>query len=349
MLDVAGQRALEAPEVAELDVLVDNAVGVELPGQAICGLAALEDLLVGHEARAFARDEVVAADLDESGLLVVQLYHFPAGEHAEAEAVERYERACILEHAGKVGVVHLGADDAHTAAVPGLRVDLAVADFLQGLLQVGQDELLRTAEAYHVDDVELVAGDGRILELAELAYLRYDPADLVVAGHGITQSGVGNVHAQLLVHRVEHPVLHLGDVVLEGVVRILIRDIRVGNEEIRLLYALEQLDILHAAVHLRAGVDAADAVQEVVAALDCPLQQCAAVLTGVVRHVIRGYVYTARVRRAHSHGEAVVYVEKHLRHVVAGVAQSELALILSLADQLVVSLLEQVLKVDQML
>ena len=197
--------------------------------------------------------------------------------------------------------------------------------------------------------MELIAGDGRIVELAELAYLRDYPADLVVARNGIAQRGVRDVHTQLLVHRVEHAVLHLGDVVLEGVVGVLIGDVRVGDEEVRLVNALEQLDILHAAVHLRTCVDAADAVQEVVAALDRPLQQGAAILAGVVGHIVRGYVHTAGIGRAHSHGEAVVYVEKHLRHVVAGEAQRELAVLLSLADQLVIRLVEQVLKVDQML
>src|SRR5699024_8706458 len=102
---------------------------------------------------------------NESGLLVVQLNDLAAREHAEAEAVERYERACILEHTGEVGVVYLGADYAHTAAVPGLCVGLAGLYLLEGLFEVGEYQLLRAAETHHVDDVELVTGHGRILEL----------------------------------------------------------------------------------------------------------------------------------------------------------------------------------------
>src|SRR5699024_6225900 len=84
-LYVAGQRALEAPEVAELDVLVYYAVGIVLTGEAVGGLAALLNLLIAHKARAFACDEIVAADLPERALLVVELYYLAAGEHAEAE------------------------------------------------------------------------------------------------------------------------------------------------------------------------------------------------------------------------------------------------------------------------
>ena len=167
-----------------------------------------------------------------------------------------------------------------------------------------------------------------------------------MARDGLTQGGVGDVHAQLLVHHVQHPVLHLDNIVLQGVIRILVRDIRVRHEEIGLVDALEKLNVLHAAVHLRAGVHAADAVQEIVAPLDGPLDQGAAVLTCVVRHVIRRHVDAARIRRAHPDREAVVYIEQHLGHVIAGVAEGEHAFLLSLAHQLVVGVLKQILKVD---
>ena len=120
ILYMAGQRALKAPEVAELDVLVYDAVGVVLPGQPVGSFAALLYLLIRHEARAFACDEIVAADLPEGGLLVIELYDLAAREHTEAETVEAYERAGLLEHAGEVRVVDLAAHDATRQRYQGL-------------------------------------------------------------------------------------------------------------------------------------------------------------------------------------------------------------------------------------
>ena len=84
------------------------------------------------------------------------------------------------------------ADYADAAAVPGLRIRLALFDLRQRLLQVRQDQPLRAAEAHHVDDVELIARDGRVGLFAQLAELGYDLADLVVPRHGVAQSGVGD-------------------------------------------------------------------------------------------------------------------------------------------------------------
>ena len=66
--DVGDERALEAPVVAVLHLLVDDALGVELLGQAVGGLAALEHLLVGDVAGALGVLHDVQADLAQGVL-----------------------------------------------------------------------------------------------------------------------------------------------------------------------------------------------------------------------------------------------------------------------------------------
>lgn len=68
-LDVAGQSPLKSPEVTELDLFVDNALGAVLPGQPVRRLPALEDLLVAHEPGALGYLQIVAADLGENILV----------------------------------------------------------------------------------------------------------------------------------------------------------------------------------------------------------------------------------------------------------------------------------------
>ena len=52
---------------------------------------------------------------------------------------------------------------------------------------------------------------------------------------------------------------------------------------------------------------------------------------------------------AQTHREAVAYVEQRLRNMVAGIAEGEVAFRLCLLHQLVVGVLKQTFKVDQML
>ena len=99
---------------------------------------------------------------------------------------------------------------------------------------------------------------------------------------------VGRIHAVGLGQHVQEAVADLLDVVLEGVVLDFVRDVAVGNQHLLVGHVggSDQLDVLHAAVHLRAGVHTSDGVEEVIAALDRTLHECSAVLAGVVGHVV---------------------------------------------------------------
>ena len=122
-----------------------------------------------------------------------------------------------------------------------------------------------------------------------------------------------------------------------------------GDEEVGLVVDLQDLEVLHGAVHHRAGVHADHGVQELVTALDAAFHERSGVLAGVVGHVVGGDVDGAGVGCAQTYREAVAEVEQDLRHVVAGIAESDAALLLSLSDQLIVGVLKQFFKENQML
>ena len=286
--DMACQRALECPEIAELHGFVDDAFGTVLGGETVDRVAALLDLLLAHVTRALRSLQVVGADLRKDIVRVVELDDFTARRAAEAETVGNDHRAGVFDHAGHVEVVDLGADEGHTAAIPRLGVDFSLLDLCQRFLQVREDLALRAAVSNQVEDMELITGDGRILELAHVADLGDDLADLIVLGNSLAQRLVGRIHAVGLGQNVQEAVADLRDVVLEGVVLDFVRDVAVGNEHLLVGHVggSDQLDVLHAAVHLRAGVHTSDGVEEVIAALDRTLHECSAVLAGVVGHVV---------------------------------------------------------------
>ena len=288
-------------------------------------------------------------DLAQSVLVVLELDDLAAGSGAEAVAVGHDQSAAALDELGELRIVDLGADYRNAGTERRLLVGLALLQLLQGLTQVRQDESLRTGVGNEVDDVELIAGDDGVLCLAHLCHLGDDGADLVVLCDCLTDSGVGGVHTVDLGQLVEHMDTHLLDVGVESVVGDFVGDVAVGHEEVGLLVDLQDLKVLHCTVHHGAGVNAYHRVEELVAALDAALDERACELAGVVGHVVGCDVDGAGVRRAQTHREAVAYVEQRLGNMVAGIAEGEVAFRLCLLHQLVVGVLKQTFKVDQML
>ena len=328
MHDVAHQRALEAPVVAVFHLLVDDAVGVELPGQTIRGVPALLHLLVGDVAGALGMLHNVQADLGQGVLVVPEVDDLPPGGGAEAVAVGHHQRAAALDRLG---------------------VGLAGLQLLQRLPQVGEDQLLGAGEAHQVQHMELIAGDNGVIGPTHLADLADDGADLVMLCHRLADGGVGGIHAVLLRQRLQHTAAHLPDVGIQCVVRHFVRDVAVGDKEVGLVVHLQDLEMLHGAVHHGAGVHAGQRVQKLVAALHTALYQRTGILAGVVGHIIGGDVQRACPRCAQTHGKAVAEVEQRLGHMVAGIADGQPAIRLRLLHQLVVGVFQQILKVDQML
>ena len=116
------------------------------------------------------------------------------------------------------------------------------------------------------------------------------------------------------------------------------------DKEFLLAVDLQDLEVLHGAVHGRAGVHADHRIQELVTTLDCTLDERTCVVTGIV-----GDIQRTGLGCSESHRDAVVYVEEDLRNVIAGVTEDDAAVLLRLPHQLVVGVFQKVFKVDQML
>ena len=289
------------------------------------------------------------AELRKYVVGVVELNDLAARRGAEAVAVGNYERAAVFNELGEHGIVDLAADDGNTGAVPGLCIDLALFDLGKRLAQVRQDKRLRAGVGDQIENVVLVAGDGRIFHLAHLADLGKDAADFVVLLHGLAQRLVRRVRAELFLHNIEHTIAHLLHIGLERVVGNLEGNVRVGHEEVGLVVYLQDFKVLHSAVHHGAGVHADHGVQKLVAALDGALGERSGELAGVVRHVVRCNVDGAGVRSAETDGEAVANVEDRFGDMVAGVPHGQIPFRGCLSHKLVVGIIQKLLKVDQML
>lgn len=142
----------------------------------------------------------------------------------------------------------------------------------------------------------------------------------------------------------------LQDVQVQAVVVRLHRDLHVLEEELRLVLAhgLEQLHVLHGAVHHRAAVRRNHAVGKVVAAFNGALEQRAAVLTQEAGHIIRGHFHRAGARCAQARRESAGQVQQRLGRVFAGIGNADLPLVLRLSNQVIVRFLQKVFEVQKM-
>ena len=195
----------------------------------------------------------------------------------------------------------------------------------------------------------LIAGDNGVFSLAHIADLGEDLAHFVVLLDCLADSLIGGIDAELLVQVIQNMLLHLDFICVEGIVNYLEGNVHVSYKELLLRVDLQDLEVLHCAVHHGAGVYADHCIEELIAALDCTLYECACVLAGVVGHVVGRDVDRACFRCAQTHGETVAYVEKCFGNVIASVAKADIALSLSLLYQLVVGILKKTFEVDQML
>ena len=102
-------------------------------------------------------------------------------------------------------------------------------------------------------------------------------------------------------------------------------------------------------LHGRAALGAEERIEVVVAALNGALEDGADIRADTAGHVVGRNVGRLAARRAQAAREAAGQVQQRLRHEIAGVAQGVFPLRLGLLYQLVVGLLQQILKIDQML
>ena len=199
-------------------------------------------------------------------------YLIAAGDGAEAVAVGHNIRAAALKEFGEVGIVYLAAGDHNAGAERELWLRLAGLDLLQRLAQVGEYQILGTCEADELDNVELIARDGRIRELAHIADLGDDAADLVVLLNGGAQLLLREVHAVHAPQRLDDLLLYLAAEVARVPRGFLQRHVDEAGEEFFLRDELAVVEILLHAVHRRAAFLTEQRVDEVIAALEGALK-----------------------------------------------------------------------------
>jgi hypothetical protein len=255
--------------------------------------------------------------------------------------------AAAFDQLGELGVIVLGAGQNDLAAERALLIGLAGLEFLGRFLQHREDQFLRADQRAELDDLELIARDGRVVELAVITDLIDDRADLIVQVDGLHERLVGDVDTEFLVQRIEDVGLKLAFIVLNAVLISLERHVGERHEEVRILDDVHVVKVLLETAGDRAGLGAEISIQEVVAAFECALEEAAAVMAGTAGHVICSHVRRSAFRRSQTDCKAAGQVEQNFGHEVAGVTQRSLAVCLSLPDQLVVGLLEQVFKCDQ--
>ena len=185
-----------APELTEFHALDDDAVRLILFYHGFKHIGPLVDLLLGHEARAEVRLEVVAADRLEGRFTLSDFDLLPARDRAEAVAVSDDAGAAELEQLGELGVVDLrtGQDDSGAEFRFGIRGP--VADLFERFAQIRQDQPVRTDFTDELDEVELIARDRRVVEFPEVPDLGDDGTDFVVVFDGREQCFIGRVDPQ---------------------------------------------------------------------------------------------------------------------------------------------------------
>ena len=199
--------------------------------------------------------------------------------------------------------------------------------------------------------MEFVAGYSRLSLLAHITYLTDYAADLVMLLDRLSYRGIGNVNAVLLVQRLEDVVLALQHKEVHAVFVRLERDLHVLVEEavVPLAHGSEQLHILDAAVHHGAAVGGDNAVGKIVSAFDGTLKQCPRRLAQEACHVVGRNVHRAGVRCEQAHAECVAEIHQRLRRILADICDADLPLLLGLIYQLIISFLQEVFKVSQIL
>ena len=149
----------------------------------------------------------------------------------------------------------------------------------------------------------------------------------------------------------EDMVFALESVEVQAVVVGLHGYLHILKEELFLVLAqsLQQLHVLDGAVHHRAAVGSDEAVGKVVAALDSALKQGAAVLAEEAGHVIGRHFHGTGARCAQTRGKRARQVQQRLGCVLADVCHADFSLALRLQDKLILSFLQEIFKIEQVL
>ena len=266
-------------------------------------------------------------------------YLLPAGQRAEAVAVGYDARTAHLDKLCKLRIVDLGAYEHDLCSVVGLLVRFAGLELLSRLAQLIDDEVLRAYERYELDDVELVAGDGRVIELAVAADLGYEAADLVMALDSVHELFVGIVDAIGFLHGRYDLLFDLAAEISGVPVALLYRHVDARGKEFFVGNELAVLKILLHAVHCGAAFLTYQGGDKIVSAFKRTLEYALGIRAGAVCHIIGRKIRVRAARCAQSYSEAALNIEQRLGYVRAVIGKRKLALGARLLNKRVVCLL----------
>ena len=142
--------------------------------------------------------------------------------------------------------------------------------------------------------MELIAGDGGIVELTIIADLVDELADLVVLLDSCLYCLVGNIDAEVFLQLAEDMVLELIMIVLIVVLGVLEGNVHKLAEELAVLddsHILDGIELLLLDVFLEAAGDSAGfgchlCIKEVEAALESALEKAASVVAYACGHIV---------------------------------------------------------------
>lgn len=127
------------------------------------------------------------------------------------------------------------------------------------------------------------------------------------------------------------------------------RHVEIRAEKFLVRDQLAVFKILLHAVHRRAALLPDERGDEVVAALERALEDALGVRARAVGHIIGSHVGIGAVRRAQTHAKTLVRIQQNLRYVRTVPCQRQPPVPTGGLNQVVVCLLQQVFKIDQML
>ena len=207
---------------------------------------------------------------------------------------------------------------------------------------------MRADLAHELDDVELIAGNGRVGQLAEVADLGDDIAQLVELLDGRAHGGIGGVHAVALGKLVNDLELQLALVVVIAGLIALERGIDLRDEEAIVLHGIDEEEVLFHTLHGRAALGAEERIEVVVAALNGTLEDGADIRADTAGHVVGRNVGRLAARRAQAAREAARQVEQNLGDVITVVPEGDFPVIDRLRDELILRVLQEIFEENQM-
>ena len=151
-------------------------------------------------ARTLSVVQIPAADLSQCVLVICKLNYLTSWETAIAVAVKDYHCTAVLNEFYKLRVINFRAHNTHTDAVARFRVRLTDFNLFQSFFKNIQNKRFGADIACQNQQCLLIAGNGRIVKLSEIADFSKNAAYFIVFGNRSSDRSVGNINSVVFMH-----------------------------------------------------------------------------------------------------------------------------------------------------